>query len=65
MSTGLSTDGLPRAGITQDNRFRIEVGGRAALIAVRCPETLDDVEEYLLTGIDFEEVAVLDSQDTH
>ncbi len=43
----------------------IEVGGRAALIAVRCPETLDDVEEYLLTGIDFEQVAELDSQDTH
>jgi cytosine/adenosine deaminase-related metal-dependent hydrolase len=42
------------------DRGSIEVGKRAALIAVRCPETLDDVEEYLLTGIDADQVVVLD-----
>ena len=42
------------------DRGAIEVGGKAALISVRCPEVLDDVEEYLLTGIDSDQVAVLD-----
>jgi len=30
----------------------IEAGKRAALIAVRVPDKVDDVEEYLLTGIE-------------
>ena len=42
------------------DRGAIEVGRKAALISVRCPEMLDDVEEYLLTGIDSDQVAVLD-----
>ena len=42
------------------DRGAIEVGGRAALISVRCPALPGDVEEYLLTGIDSDQVSVLD-----
>jgi cytosine/adenosine deaminase-related metal-dependent hydrolase len=35
-----------------DDYGTIEPGKRAALIAVRVPEGVDDVEEYLLTGIE-------------
>ena len=35
-----------------DELGTIEVGKRGALIAVRVPDNVDDVEEYLLTGIE-------------
>jgi cytosine/adenosine deaminase-related metal-dependent hydrolase len=40
----------------------IETGKRAALIAVRVPEGLDDVEEYLVGGIEPDAVRWLDTQ---
>jgi cytosine/adenosine deaminase-related metal-dependent hydrolase len=39
----------------------VESGKRAALIAVRLPEHVDDVEEYLLSGIDPDAITWLDA----
>jgi 5-methylthioadenosine/S-adenosylhomocysteine deaminase len=43
-----------------DDLGSIEAGKRAALIAVRVPEAVSDVEEYLVSGIDPGAVAWLD-----
>jgi cytosine/adenosine deaminase-related metal-dependent hydrolase len=43
-----------------DDLGSIEAGKRAALIAVRVPEAVSDVEEYLVSGIDPTAVAWLD-----
>ena len=40
----------------------IEAGKRGSLIAVKLPERVDDVEEYLLSGIDPESIIWLDSE---
>jgi cytosine/adenosine deaminase-related metal-dependent hydrolase len=40
----------------------IEAGKRAALIAVRVPASVDDVEEYLLTGLEPSAISWLDSE---
>lgn len=40
----------------------IEPGKRADLIAVRVPHTIEDVEEYLLSGIEPDAITWLDSQ---
>jgi imidazolonepropionase-like amidohydrolase len=40
----------------------IEVGKRAALIAVRVPADTEDVEEYLLTGIEPSAITWLDPE---
>jgi 5-methylthioadenosine/S-adenosylhomocysteine deaminase len=40
----------------------IEAGKRAALIAVRVPGGVSDVEEYLVSGIEPEAIAWLDTQ---
>jgi cytosine/adenosine deaminase-related metal-dependent hydrolase len=40
----------------------IEAGKRGALIAVRVPPNVDDVEEYLLTGVEPSAIAWLDSE---
>jgi cytosine/adenosine deaminase-related metal-dependent hydrolase len=39
----------------------VELGKRAALIAVRLPEAVDDVEEYLLSGIEADAITWLDA----
>jgi len=39
----------------------IEKGKRAALIAVRVPDHVDDVEEYLVSGIEPDAITWLDS----
>jgi cytosine/adenosine deaminase-related metal-dependent hydrolase len=44
-----------------DDYGSIEVGKRAALIAVRIPAGVDDVEEYLVGGIEPDDVEWLDS----
>jgi imidazolonepropionase-like amidohydrolase len=38
----------------------VEPGKRAALIAVRLPEHMDDVEEYLLSGVEPDAITWLD-----
>lgn len=43
------------------DRGAIAEGMRASLIAVRCAETVDDVEEYLVNGISPEDVRWLDA----
>jgi aminodeoxyfutalosine deaminase len=43
-----------------DDLGSIEVGKRAALIAVRIPDVVDDVEEYLVSGIEPDDVMWLD-----
>jgi len=40
----------------------IEPGQRADLIAVRVPPSIDDVEEYLLTGVEPDAISWLDTQ---
>jgi len=40
----------------------IEAGKRAALIAVRLPEHMDDVEEYLLSGVEPDAITWLDTE---
>jgi len=44
-----------------DDFGSIETGKRAALIAVRIPASVDDVEEYLVSGIEPAAVAWLDN----
>jgi cytosine/adenosine deaminase-related metal-dependent hydrolase len=39
----------------------IEAGKRSALIAVRLPEHIDDVEEYLLSGVEPDAITWLDA----
>ena len=43
------------------DRGAIQVGMRPGLIAVRCAESLSDVEEYLVSGIEPDQVIVLDT----
>jgi aminodeoxyfutalosine deaminase len=43
-----------------DDLGSVEVGKRAALIAVRIPDGVDDVEEYLVSGIEPDDVMWLD-----
>jgi 5-methylthioadenosine/S-adenosylhomocysteine deaminase len=44
-----------------DDEFgSVDVGKRAALIAVRIPDAVDDVEEYLVGGIEPDAVRWLD-----
>jgi cytosine/adenosine deaminase-related metal-dependent hydrolase len=51
------------AAIGFDGAFgTIELGKRADLIAVRVPAHIDDVEEYLLTGIEPDAVGWLDTE---
>jgi aminodeoxyfutalosine deaminase len=45
-----------------DDYGSIEAGKRAALIAVRVPPHVDDVEEYLVGGIEPDAISWLDSQ---
>ena len=45
-----------------DDFGSIEPGKRADLIAVRIPHTIEDVEEYLLSGIEPDAIQWLDSQ---
>ena len=47
----------------EDEYGSIEAGKRASLIAVRLPEGVDDVEEYLVGGIQPDQVSWLDSRD--
>ena len=46
-----------------DDYGSLEQGARAALIAVRLPEGIDDVEEYLVSGVEPESIQWLDSAD--
>jgi cytosine/adenosine deaminase-related metal-dependent hydrolase len=46
-----------------DDFGSLEQGARAALIAVRLPEGIDDVEEYLVSGVEPENIQWLDSAD--
>jgi cytosine/adenosine deaminase-related metal-dependent hydrolase len=45
-----------------DDFGSIEIGKRAALIAVRVPAGVDDVEEYLVAGIEPDQVMWLDTE---